>query len=515
MRRLGKRPTLWAISIVAACAVPLIVAFAMAGEEPSAKSNTYAAEETKKQITFAEHIGPFIHNNCTVCHRKGQVAPFPLITYRDVQKRAQMLRDVMEMRLMPPWPPAHNSVAFLDERNLSDAQIELFSDWVESGMAEGDPAKLPPLPEFPSGWLLGEPDRVIEMPLTYTVAPEGPDIYRNFVLPVEADGDLWIRAIEIKPSSAAVHHVILFLDSSGRSRQVDAQDPEPGFPGMAPPSTGNLETWAVGATPRFLPRDYAKLLRKGTDIVMQVHLHPSGKEEIERTQVGLHLTDKPPSKSFLTFMSPPAFSKFADIDIPPGDPNYKLTETFPVPIDMELLMIGGHAHYLGKSVKAWATLPNGEKQDLLHIPEWDLNWQGRYAFKNPVKLPKGSLIDMELVYDNSADNPRNPYDPPQRVTFGIASEDEMGFVIMNAVPEREEDAAVFERAKQAWSNYGFLLQRLLQQDANKDKRIEMAEADERLQMGFGQFDRNKDGALDLQEMRAVALNLSGYSAFLQ
>jgi len=515
MMRLGRKNKFqWAVALVLAMAVSG-VCFAGGGpSESAAEKSTDRPDQAR--VTFTEHIAPIIFNNCTDCHREGQVAPFPLEDYRDVQKRAQMIRDVVEMRLMPPWPPARDHVEFLGERHLSDEQIDMIDQWIEGGMPEGDPEKLPAMPKFKDGWKLGEPDLILEMDRPFRVPADGPDIYRNFVLKTPKFEDTaYIRAIEVYPSSPQViHHVLLFLDSSGRSREFDARDEPPGFSGMAVPATGYLDNaYAAGSQSYFLPKDYANYLPPNTDIVMQVHFYPSGKEVMEKTRLGLHLTDKKPSRKINLWMIPPWFSMFAGIDIPPGEKNYTLEETLPVPVDLELVSIGGHAHYLATHMKAWARLPDGTTKDLLYLPRWDLDWQGRYMFKEKTIVPKGSFIDVKLVYDNSSDNPSNPFNPPQRVTFGLELEDEMGFFSFTAVPVHEEDADTVAAMVDAWNGYGRLIQSLRGQDRDGDGKIAEEEADERLKVSFGRFDANDDGVMDEDEMKKAALIIAGFPGY--
>ncbi len=422
-----------------ATALAAVLCLAADGQGPTPSTST----PTPAQVNFAEHIAPVVFNNCGSCHRPGEAGPFPLLTYKDVRKRGKLIQQVVEKRTMPPWHPAPGHGEFLHERRLSDEQVALVKRWVETGMAEGDPTKLPKLPQFTEGWQLGTPDLVVSMKAAYPVPATGRDIYRNFVLPLNLPEDKWVTAIELRPSArSVVHHVLFFLDSSGQSRKRDGKDGKPGFSGMGGfVLGGSLGGWAAGGTPHHLPMDLAMPLPKGADLVLQTHFHPSGKAEDEKTTIGLYFAKKKPERTLLTFQAPPLFGRLAKIDIPRGEKDYKVRGTFKAPVDMELVSAGGHAHYVCSTMKATAKLPDGKSQSLIYIPRWDFNWQGNYVYKQPVRLPRGTVIDVELTYDNSADNPANPFSPPKRIRWGTASTDEMGSIIFGCVAARESDVA--------------------------------------------------------------------------
>lgn len=407
-----------------------------------AASAAHAAEPGVNQVTFTEHVAPIIFNNCTSCHRPGEGAPFALMDYRDVQKRGKTILRAVESRYMPPWHPEPGHGAFKDDRRLKDEQITLLKRWVETGMAEGDPAKLPKLPNFPEGWQLGKPDLVVTMARSFDVYASGPDINRNFVIPLNLTEDKWVTAVEVRPSArSVVHHVLFFYDTSGEARKLDGQDGKPGFLGMGFRRSGGLGGWAVGATPRMLPEGLAYKLPKGSDLVLQTHFHPVGKAEKEATTIGLYFTDKAPTRTMVGLMLPPFFGRFAGLDVPAGKAEFAIRDAFTTPVDVELVTVGAHAHYIGKQVTAKATLPDGSTQPLFHIKDWDFNWQGRYEYKEFVKLPKGTKIDAVVTYDNSAENPRNPNQPPKRIRWGTGSTDEMGSIGFLMVPAKESDAA--------------------------------------------------------------------------
>jgi hypothetical protein len=408
---------------------------------------------TSQEITFNDDIAPIVFNNCTSCHRPNEAAPFSLMKYRDVQKRSELILDVVEDRYMPPWHANSRDYEFQDHRRLDENEINLIRDWVESGMPEGDPSNLPELPKFIDGWQLGKPDLVVSMAEGYTLYAEGPDIYRNFVIPLNLDEDKWIQAIEFRPGKrSVVHHSLFYYDTSGQARESDAADPIPGFRSMGSgvQREGSLGGWAVGGIPKKLPGGLAFYLPKGSDMILSTHFHPSGKEETEISTVGFYFSNEPPKEKFTGVQLPPVFGALAGVDIPAGDSHYTKTDSFVLPIDVEAFGVSSHAHYLGKSMKMTATLPDGEMKELLSITDWDFSWQEQYRYKDSVFLPAGTRLDGEIVWDNSEDNPNNPNNPPKRVTWGRESSDEMGSVTLQMVAANSRE---FGKLSQAIRNH--------------------------------------------------------------
>lgn len=400
------------------------------------------AAEVPAEPTFSEHIAPLVFNNCTSCHRTGQVAPFTLLNYKDTAKHAKTMLRVMESRYMPPWQPEKGHGEFRDERRLTDDQIKLFATWVKGGMPEGDPKKAPALPKFPEGWQLGKPDLIVKMDRPFVVPAEGADIYQNFLIPLGLTEDKWVTAVEFRATSPVVlHHILYFTDDSGRAQKLAPKTGQPGFPGMSFRPTGSLGGWAVGGVPAHLPDGLALPLKKGSDLVLQTHFHLSGKKEEEVIEIGLYFAPKAPKRTLVGLQLPPVFGLLSGIDIPAGKSDFKITDSFTLPVDVELVGVGSHAHYIGKTMKATATLPNGTKQNLYSITDWDFNWQGVYFYKEYVRLPKGTVIHAELTWDNSDKNPRNPKSPPVRVRWGEASFDEMGAITFRVVAANESETA--------------------------------------------------------------------------
>src|SRR5262249_52657133 len=265
-----------------------------------------------ERVTFSETIAPIVYANCVTCHRPGEAAPFSLITYDDVKQRRPLIATVTKSRYMPPWHAAHGFGDFADERRLSDTEIALIAEWVKQGMPEGDAARMPKLPKFTDGWYLGKPDLVIEMPVGFELPASGPDIYRNFVVPTNLTEDKWVRAVEFRPSARkVVHHVLFAYDASGTTRKRDGADGRPGFGGMSAIGVvgtggngGSLGGWAVGATPAFLPEGVALPLPKGSDIVLQMHFHLTGKPEVETSGVGVYFAHRAPARRVIPIHAP-------------------------------------------------------------------------------------------------------------------------------------------------------------------------------------------------------------------
>jgi hypothetical protein len=397
-------------------------------------------------VTFNHDIAPVIYRNCTYCHRPGEAAPFSLLCYRDAEKKGKTIAKVTSAHIMPPWKAEAASYAYRDERRLTDEQIALIQTWVKEGMPEGDPAEKPEPPKFASGWQLGEPDLVVEMPSAYHVPADGPDIYRNIAVATGLAEDKWMTAIDMRPSArAVVHHVLYFADPSGHSHERQ-QGQEPGFGGMrAGNATVHLGGWAVGGQPAFFPEGLALRIPKGSDLVVQYHFHPTGKPEVEKSLLGLYFAKKAPDRTLARIQMPPHYSLFSGLDIPAGQKDFVIRDTYTLPVAVDGVGVSAHAHYLAKQLKMTATLPGGEVKTLLWIKDWDFAWQDKYYFKQFVSLPTGTRLDAEIHWDNSADNPHNPSNPPIHVTWGEESKDEMGSISLVAVAHDESEHGVLQR----------------------------------------------------------------------
>ncbi|MGZ4816839.1 MAG: tetratricopeptide repeat protein [Terriglobales bacterium] len=413
---------LW-LSLAALLIAPLLIA-----------QTPRAAQEP----TFTRDLAPIVFQNCSVCHRPGEAGPFPLLNYRDVKSHARQIADVTRTHFMPPWLPAPGDFKFADERRLTPEQIAIIQKWVEQGAQEGDPRDLPPLPKFTPGWQLGEPDLVLKAQKPYILPATGNDRYWNFVLHVPIDRTRWVKAVEIRPADKRlVHHANILVDRMQSARHMETE-PGAGFGGMeisleseAFDPDSHFLFWKPGSFPYVEPDGLALRLAPGTDLVLNVHLQPSGKPEPIQPSVGLYFTDKPATQHPMLLQ----LQNDHALDIPPGDANFIVTTDFTLPVDVDVLAIYPHAHYLGTDLLATATLPEGTRKTLIHIPHWDLKWQGVFRYASPVSLPRGTVVAMRYVYDNSEDNVSNPSNPPRRVTAGNRATDEMSHLWLQVLPK--------------------------------------------------------------------------------
>jgi hypothetical protein len=402
-------------------------------------------------VTFNRHVAPILWNNCAGCHHKGAVGPFPLVGYKDAARRARFIAALTASRRMPPWRAEPGHGPFENERRLSDADIKLLARWAEAGAPEGDPRDLPPAPRFPDGWQLGEPDLVLRMPASFTVPATGPDVYRCFVIPIPTAEDRTVAAVEFRPGNRRViHHASFFLDDKGqgRAKEKETKDGQPGYtsfggPGIAP--AGGLSGWGLAALPRFLPEGTGLRLPRGCDLVMQIHYHPTGKEEVDRSELGVYFSKEPATRFLTTFQA-----RTTDIAIPPGARRHRVAcASAPLPCDVTVLTVTPHMHFLGREIAATAVLPGGKKLPLVAVRDWDFHWHERYQFKAPPRLPKGTVVEVEGFYDNSADNPKNPNSPPKLVRYGNNLTDEMISCHLEVVAEGLADLRKLDQVRGA------------------------------------------------------------------
>ena len=422
-------------------------------QEPASETGASSAgtERAAASVEYFRHIRPILESQCVVCHRTGESAPFSLQTYDDVAARATQVAEVTARRYMPPWLPEPGTYPLAYARRLSDEQIQMIRTWVDAGMPRGAGSEEgsseedgTTTGESPS-WQLGKPDLVVRMDDAYELPAEGRDEYRNFVIPVPVDRPRWVRAMELLPENrAVVHHAFMLVDSDGECRRLDAKDAEPGFPGMeaegAESPEGHFVSWQPGKVATPAPQGMAWRLTPGTDLVLQMHLQPSGKPESVRAAVAFYFTDERPTR-FPTKL----VLRSTAIDIPPGETDYLLESRYTLPADVRLIGMIPHAHYLGKTLEALAILPDGTTTTLLRIPAWDFNWQGDYRYEDPPVLPRGTLLIQRFTYDNSDQNVRNPNSPPRRVAYGLQSTDEMGELWLQVEPLTASDRETLQR----------------------------------------------------------------------
>ncbi len=398
------------------------------------------AQTPEPPITFAEHVAPIIRQNCVGCHQPEGIGPFSLMTYDQVSRRARQIAEVTASGYMPPWKPARDQgPPLIGERHLTATEIAILSAWHDADTPTGDLSQISPLPENTKGWQLGPPDLIVELPTPYSLPGDGIDVYRNFAIPLPLKSPRYVRAVEFRPGTRlAIHHALLLLDDTGRARERDEAEPGSGYDGMGigsgvPPS-GHIVGWTPGQAPYEAFPGTAWTVNPGTDLVLQLHMLPTGRDEPIAPQIGLYFSAEPPSLQSFVFQL-----RNFDIEIPAGESAYRITEKITIPVPVKVLSLYPHAHYLGKDLKLFAMLPNGEKQWLLHIPDWDFNWQGDYRLQTPLSLPAGTVLHMDYTYDNSAANPFNPASPPVAVRGGWSSQDEMAEAMIQVIPEDPAD----------------------------------------------------------------------------
>ena len=391
-------------------------------------------------ITYTKQIGPLVLQRCAPCHRPGESGPFPLLTYEDVRKHAAQIVQVTGQRFMPPWKPVPGHGDFAGSGRLSAEQIAWFAAWLKAGAPLGDAAQMPKPPAFTEGWQLGPPDLVLHMRQPYRLSAEPGDIFRNFVLPVNLTETKYVRAWELRPSNKrVVHHANVIVDPSHELRRRDGEDGQPGFPGMEveTEAAGEFDPeshflfWKPGSPAQETPDDMAWKLAAGSDLIVNLHLQPSGKPETIDAELGLYFAKQPPRRFPMLLQ----LEHDGAIDIPPGAARFIVADHLTLPIAVDVLAVYPHAHYIGKEIESWADLPGGGRVPLLLIDDWDINWQATYTYRNPVALPAGTTLQMRIVYDNSAANPRNPRQPPVRVRGGNRAIDEMGHVWFQVLPK--------------------------------------------------------------------------------
>jgi tetratricopeptide (TPR) repeat protein len=395
-----------------------------------------------RAVTFYQHIAPIVYKDCAPCHRPGESAPFSLLTYDDVKRHAAQIATVTKRRYMPPWLPEPGYGEFAEEHRLTDEQIQLIQDWVMQGALPGPASRTAGPPKFTTDWQLGPPDLVLHPTRPFEVPAEGAEIFWNFILPVPITTTRWVKAIEVRPGNSRVfHHANVILDRSGVARKKEAK-PGSGFAGMdlsfeeeTFDPDGHFLSWKPGTVPVVSPDGMAWRAEPGMDLVLNVHLRPTGKAETVSPTIGLYFTEKPRS----IFPMLVQLEHDAAIDIPPGDKDFVIADELKTSMDLNVLAVYPHAHYLGKLLEGYATLPDGTKKWLIRIPDWDLNWQGVFRLKKPVFLPRGSVVSMRYHYDNSAENVRNPSTPPKRVVGGNEATAEMGHLWLQVLPVAEGD----------------------------------------------------------------------------
>lgn len=395
-----------------------------------------------QDVTFTDDIAPIVFKSCVSCHRRGGPAPFSLATYDEVRRRASQVAAVTKSRFMPPWKVEPSLGPFVGQHPLTEAQIALIGRWADSGAPQGDARGLPRMPELPDGWLLGQPDLIVKPSRAYALPAQRTDAFRIFAIRLPVATRTYVRGIEFHPGNArVVHHANIRIDRTTATRQLDDADPLPGYDGLMPRSAeypdGHFLGWTPGQVAPLVAPDLAWTLEPGSDLVVQLHLQPTGAVEEVQPEIGLFFSDRPPART-------PTILRLGSqaIEIPPGEAQYTIRDSYTLPVDADLLAIQPHAHYRAKEIRGTATFPDGTSRLVMHIADWDFRWQHVYRQVSPIRLPKGTRLSMQYTYDNSTENIRNPQLPPARVYWGQRSHDEMGDLWFQLLATNDRDRKV-------------------------------------------------------------------------
>jgi peroxiredoxin len=365
----------------------------------------------KGRITYNRDVAPILHNHCVICHRRGEIAPFSLTSYKQTIGWAETIREVIAEGRMPPWHANPRHGKFLNDPRLSDADRKLINEWVDGGCPEGRPEDLPALPAHREGWNIPEPDVVLSLPEPFTVPADGVVEYQYIEVDPGFTKDRWVKAAEIRPGNrAVVHHCTVFLKPPG----ID----EPRAAGKL--GSHCLAATAPGTPPLLLPDGMAKRIPAGSRLLFVMHYTPIGTVQTDRTSIGLVFADpKEVRKEVATHLL-----YDDDLLIPPRAAGHRVEKTWQAPADILLLAMFPHMHLRGKSFRYEAEYPDGETEVLLDVPAYDFTWQHRYVLEEPKRLPAGTVIRCVAIYDNSTANLANP-DPDKEVRAGTQSWDEM------------------------------------------------------------------------------------------
>jgi hypothetical protein len=419
------------------------------------------------RVTFAQHVAPILYNHCSRCHRPGEPGPFPLLSYQDAAQRAALIKAMTAARYMPPWPADPVYRHFVDENVLTDEQVALIGRWVDQGAPRGDRRLEPKPPTFPEGSQLGKPDLVVRMPAAYRIPGDNKDRFVSMKLPFSIPQDTFVRAIEFVPGNRKLlHHVNAHLvNYAGGARRNLLRGPwfaEAGpdhmnalsdldisnDDGTEPEMTLSVANYLPGALPTLYPEGLGgyRISKKGYLLMHHVHYGPSSVPATDRSRFNVFFDTAPPQRPTYTLLlgtlgrSPVV----PPLVVPPNTVQTFRTQ-FTLPDDISVLTINPHMHLLGKSFLAYAVPPTGDTVPLVRIKRWDFRWQYFYTFENMLHLPAGTTIYAEAVYDNTANNPNNPFSPPREVREqggSMRSTDEMFQCIITMMPYRVGDDTI-------------------------------------------------------------------------
>jgi len=424
----------------------------------------YRLEENNNiNVTYADQIAPIIYQHCSNCHRPGQAGPFPLLTYRDVAKRSLTIREVVDKKIMPPWPADPSYTHFCDENYLTKDEINLIDKWVQYGAPLGDSSKVPPVPKFPDHSLIGKPDLTLHIK-PFAVQGNSTDRFMVMKIPFELPQDTFIRAIEFVPGCKYVHHVnghlICFddekkqtvfdgdyvLDTKDETREdviskMQLLNDDGSNPRVELSATNYLPGVFGTIYPEGIGGFYAT--KKNLVYLNDIHYGPSTEDLIDSSYVNIFLDQKPPVRPTKEIQL--GTLGIGDIIPPliiPPDTVMTFIVRGKILNDISLLTVNPHMHLLGKSFLAYAIKPSGDTIPLIRIKNWDFHWQYFYTYQKMLHIPAGSTIEVVAVMDNTKNNPNNPNRPPKQVegrNGSMRSTDEMLQFIMTYLPYQPGD----------------------------------------------------------------------------
>lgn len=413
-----------------------------------------AAVPETKTVSFTRDVLPVLQKHCQACHRPGEAAPMSFLTYQETRPWAKAIKQAVTVRKMPPWFADPHVGTFHNDRTLPQADIATLSAWADSGAPEGKPEDAPPPVKWVEGWQIGKPDMVLEMPNEFAIPSQGTVEYQYIVIPTGLKEDRWVQAAEARPGNrAVVHHIIAFIREPGSKWMKNALPGVPFVPAKGGQERGamaddNLTGFAPGMPAEVLPPGQGRLLKAGSDLVLQMHYTANGKPATDRSRIGIVFAKEPPRERVLT--SAVANHKFV---IPPGDPNYRVDAELTLYAPSTLIGMLPHMHLRGKAFSYRVTYPDGRQEDLLNVPRYDFNWQLWYEPAQVKVFPAGTKVSCTAIFDNSANNPANP-DPKAEVRFGEQSWEEMMFGFFNIAVAKDLDKMDLYRPKRETSQAG-------------------------------------------------------------
>ncbi|HLM98149.1 MAG TPA: hypothetical protein VK335_02640 [Bryobacteraceae bacterium] len=398
---------------------------------------TALAATNPPAVTFTKDVAPVLQKNCQGCHRPGEAAPFSLLTYEQARPWAKAMKEAVRMKKMPPWFADPHYGKFSNDRSLAQKDADILAAWADAGAPDGDPKDLPAPLDFLDGWSIPKPDVVFELPRAYQIPASGTIEYQKVIVPSGFTEDKWVQFAEARPDDRAhVHHMILFIREPESRWLRGAAKPGEFF--VAPKIKDDtvdtsalpsdfLVGYAPGQPPEILPNGQAKLIKAGSDLVLEIHYTTNGKASTDRSKFGLVFAKEPPKERVLTLSATNGTFK-----IPPGDANYKVDATFELGSTVTLASVHPHMHGRGKDFEYRIVYPTGETETVLRVPHYNWHWQLWYNLAQPILLPKGTKIECTAHFDNSPNNPDNA-DPTKEVTWGDQSWDEMMVGFFNLV----------------------------------------------------------------------------------